>query len=81
MVEDVFTHPDYRRRGVATALVEHGVDACRAEGAGGVLLSAFAPDTPKRMYAALGFRPVMALRSYWRAASTSIFMTPSPPFS
>ena len=71
LVEDVFTHPGYRRRGVATALVRHGVEACRAKGAAGVLISALATDTPKRIYAALGFRPVMTLSSYWRETPTS----------
>jgi GNAT superfamily N-acetyltransferase len=67
-VEDLFTHPDFRRRGVATALVFRCVDDSRARGAKGVLIGARVDDTPKQMYAALGFRPVCVLRSWLRSA-------------
>ncbi len=63
-VEDLFTHPDFRRRGLATALVHHCVADCREHGAGPVLLVADANDWPKDMYAAMGFRPVAVVRSY-----------------
>lgn len=64
IVEDLFTHPDYRRRGLATALVQRGVAHCRANGAGPVVIVADPDDTPKRMYAAMGFRPVAVKRNY-----------------
>lgn len=65
-VEDLFTHAEYRHRGLATALIRHGVADCRAHGAGPVVIVADPMDTPKMMYWALGFRPLAILRSYWR---------------
>ena len=56
-VEDLFTHPDFRHRGIATALIVHGVGDARERGAGPVLIGALPDDTPMRMYAAMGFRP------------------------
>jgi GNAT superfamily N-acetyltransferase len=64
-VEDLFTHPDFRRRGLATALIHHGVADARSRGAGPVVIVAEADDTPKLMYAAMGFRPV-AIKRAWR---------------
>jgi GNAT superfamily N-acetyltransferase len=56
-VEDLFTHPDFRHRGIATALIVHCVRDARERGAGPVLIGALPNDTPMRMYAAMGFRP------------------------
>jgi ribosomal protein S18 acetylase RimI-like enzyme len=64
-VEDLFTHPDSRHQGLATALIHHGVADARSRGAGPVVIVAEANDTPKMMYAAMGFRPV-ALKRTWR---------------
>ena len=66
-VEYLFTHPEFRGRGLATALIHRGVADCRERGAGPVVITAGAWDTPKQMYAALGFRPVAVKRSYWKA--------------
>ena len=63
-VEDLFTHPDFRHRGLATALIYHCVADCRRKGAGPVVIVADPTDTPKRMYAAMGFRPVAACSHY-----------------
>ena len=57
-VEDLFTHPDFRHRGIATALILHCVRDARERGAGPVLIGALPNDTPMRMYAAMGFRPL-----------------------
>ncbi len=64
LVEDLFTYPDYRHRGLATALIHHGVAEARREGAGPVVIDADPKDAPKQMYAALGFRPVALAREY-----------------
>ena len=53
-VEDLFTVPASRHRGLATALIGHAVDDARRWGAGPVLMGAVADDTPKSMHAALG---------------------------
>jgi GNAT superfamily N-acetyltransferase len=66
MVEDLFTHREHRRRGIATALIARCVDDTRARGAGPVLIGALVNDTPKHMYAALGFRPYCVTRAYRR---------------
>jgi GNAT superfamily N-acetyltransferase len=63
-VEDLFTHPDYRHRGLATALIHHCVADARAHGAGPVVIVADPTDTPKEMYAAMGFLPVAVKRSW-----------------
>jgi GNAT superfamily N-acetyltransferase len=68
-VEDLFTHPDYRHRGLATALIHHCVADARSHGAGPVVIASDPTDTPKHMYAAMGFVPVAIQRSYWRRAS------------
>lgn len=63
-VEDLFTHPDYRKRGIATALIHHSVADCRAKGAGPIVIAADPTDTPKNIYARMGFRPVVWLSKY-----------------
>jgi GNAT superfamily N-acetyltransferase len=56
-VEDLFTHPEFRHRGIASALIVHCVGDARERGAGPVLIGALPNDTPMRMYAEMGFRP------------------------
>lgn len=63
-VENLFVRAEYRHRGLATALIHHCVADARAHGAGPVVIVADATDTPKLMYAALGFRPLAIKRSW-----------------
>jgi len=63
-VEDLFVLPACRRRGIATALIHRGVAEARRMGAHGVVICADASDTPKTMYAAMGWRPVAVCRQY-----------------
>jgi len=65
-VEDLFTHPDYRRRGLAAALLHHCIADCRSRGARAMMIAADPADTPKHIYAGLGFRPVAVQRVYWK---------------
>lgn len=65
-VEDLFTHPDYRHRGIATALIHHCVADARKKGAGPVVIVSDPTDTPKNMYVAMGFRPVSVVGHYLR---------------
>jgi GNAT superfamily N-acetyltransferase len=65
-VEDLFVEEAFRHRGLATALIHHAVADCRATGAGPIVIVADATDTPKHMYAAMGFRPVAVVRKYTR---------------
>ena len=64
VLDDLYTHPDYRRRGLATALVHHCVADVRARGASPVALETDPSDTPKHMYAAMGFRPLSVSHEY-----------------
>ena len=64
MVEDLFCHPQYRRRGLGTALLAHCVTDARERGAGPVLITSGVGDTPKHMYAAMGFRPLYVMRTW-----------------
>lgn len=64
MVEDLFTLPAYRRRGIASALIARAVGDLRRAGVGPVLIGAHATEPPKRLYAALGFDPVCLTREY-----------------
>jgi GNAT superfamily N-acetyltransferase len=70
-VEDLFTHPDFRHRGLATALIRHCVSDCRRKGAGPVVIAADPTDTPKNMYAAMGFRPIAIYTHYLKKFSDS----------
>jgi GNAT superfamily N-acetyltransferase len=67
MVEDLFTQLEYRHRGLATALIAHCVADARARGAGPVIIGADPDDTPKHMYANLGFRPLYVSHNYLRS--------------
>jgi GNAT superfamily N-acetyltransferase len=64
MVEDLFTLPAARRRGLASAIIAHAVDYVRARGAAEVLIGAHVDDAPKRLYARLGFAPMCVTREY-----------------
>jgi len=64
MVEDLFTLPSHRGRGIASAVIAHAVADLRRRGAGPVLIGAHADDEPKRLYAKLGFDPVCVTRQY-----------------
>ena len=71
MIEDLFVHPDYRHHGLATALLSHCVSDARARGAGAVLITSSISDTPKHMYAAMGFRPLYVVRTWTRKLDQS----------
>ena len=63
-VEDLFTRPDYRKRGLATALLHHCVAQSRAKGAGPVVIVADPTDTPKNIYARMGWHPIALCLQY-----------------
>jgi len=63
-VENLFTHPDFRNRGFAAALIGHCVADSRAKGAGPVVIAADPTDTPKNAYARMGFRPIATATHY-----------------
>jgi GNAT superfamily N-acetyltransferase len=63
VIEDVFVHPDHRSAGVATALLHNAVRTLREQGARHVTIPAELEDTPRHLYARLGFRPRRLVRS------------------
>jgi GNAT superfamily N-acetyltransferase len=64
MVEDLFTLPAFRKRGIATAIIARAITHVRQQGADQILIGAHATEPPKRLYAALGFAPVCVTREY-----------------
>lgn len=66
MIEDLFTLPSARRRGIATAMIAAFTDRLRSAGCRTVFLGALAAERPKRLYARLGFHPVMLTRNWVR---------------
>ena len=57
-IESVLTLEPYRKRGLATAVVNAAVATALAEGHDFVFLIADQEDWPKEMYARLGFEPL-----------------------
>ena len=66
MVEDIYTRPSFRKRGIATAVIARAVDFAREQGAEDVLIGTEAAGTPKHLYAALGFRPACLTRRFMK---------------
>ncbi|PKP82993.1 MAG: hypothetical protein CVT79_02805 [Alphaproteobacteria bacterium HGW-Alphaproteobacteria-18] len=64
MVEDLYTLPAYRNRGVASAIIRHCVDALRRHGHETVFLGAHISERPKYLYYRLGFKPLMLTREF-----------------
>ena len=60
IIYDLYVRPDWRRRGVGTALLEEAMKIVRQEGATHVRISALADNEPAlRLYKKLGFREYM----------------------
>jgi GNAT superfamily N-acetyltransferase len=68
LIEDLFTLKPLRRRGIASCLIGHCVRHVRERGAGPVFLGAHAPERPKRLYAHLGFAPLLVTSQLVRRA-------------
>ena len=64
IVEDLFTLPAYRKRGIATAIIQHAVEHARARGMGPMLIGPHVTEEPKKLYATLGFVPQCITRPY-----------------
>jgi ribosomal protein S18 acetylase RimI-like enzyme len=64
VIEDVFVHPEHRKRGLATALLCYAVADLRRAGAGAITIAAEVGDTAVQLYARLGFSPNSVIRSY-----------------
>lgn len=66
LIESLFTLPDRRGRGLMSAFIARAANLLRDEGCDAVFLDAHAHDTPKRLYARLGFAPVAMARTWVR---------------
>lgn len=75
-ITNVATHPDYRNRGFAKALINHLIESCRSED-GFVTLEVRESNAPARnLYSALGFREVgMRKKFYEHPVEDAILMT------
>jgi len=71
IVEDLYTDPPFRKRGVARALIHHAVADARARGAGPVMIGADPTDSPMHAYAALGFVPTCVTWNWLRVLAGS----------
>lgn len=71
-LENLFVEPEYRLRGIATALVHRAAALAREKGARTVFLPAFAFDTPKEMYRRMGFRPAFTVRGYLKREPAAV---------
>jgi GNAT superfamily N-acetyltransferase len=57
---NVYTDPEYRRRGIARLLMETMIDWCKREGLARVNLHA--SDAGRHLYESLGFEPSNEMR-------------------
>ncbi len=64
LIENLFTLPEHRGRGLMSAFIVEAARRLRVAGCDGVFLDAHADDTPKLLYARLGFRPVAVARTW-----------------
>jgi GNAT superfamily N-acetyltransferase len=65
-LEDLMVLPEHRLKGIATALVQRCAESAWSKGAGLLCLPADAADTPKLMYARMGFEPIYVFRNYFK---------------
>ena len=66
MVEDLFSLPAHRGRGIASSIIEHCVAHCGELGAKDFLIGSHVSAPPKKLYRRLGFQPVCVTREYFR---------------
>lgn len=64
MIEDLFTLPAYRQRGIASAMIAQFAAALEEQRCAGVFIGALVGEPAGRLYAKLGFRPVMVTRCW-----------------
>ncbi|MBY0521181.1 MAG: GNAT family N-acetyltransferase [Sphingomonas sp.] len=64
LLENLFTLPEARGRGVMSAFIVEAAARLRAQGCDGIFLDALSEESAKHLYARLGFQPV-ALTHRW----------------
>lgn len=68
IIEDLFTLPAQRGRGIASGMIAAFADRLQAEGSSIVFLGALVSERARHLYAKLGFQPVMLARTWVRRA-------------
>lgn len=68
LIENLFTLSEHRDRGLMSGFIVEAARRLRAAGCDAVFLDAHAHDTPKLLYARLGFRPVAVARTWVKRA-------------
>ncbi|MEG3180838.1 GNAT family N-acetyltransferase [Sphingomonas sp. LT1P40] len=66
MIEDLYTHPEHRRRGIASALIAEYSTRLVAVGCDTIFLGAITSEPAKHLYHRLGFQPVALARAWLR---------------
>jgi GNAT superfamily N-acetyltransferase len=66
MIEDLFTLPSHRRRGIASGMIAAFAAQLGARGCNCIFLGAQMGEPARHLYAKLGFRPVLLTRSWVR---------------
>lgn len=66
LIENLFTLRAHRGRGLMSGFIVEAARRLQAEECDGLFLDAHANDTPKHLYARLGFRPVALTRTWTR---------------
>ena len=66
LIENLFTVPERRGRGLMSAFIVASAARLKAAGCDALFLDAHVRDTPKRLYARLGFKPVALTRTWVR---------------
>jgi len=64
LLEDFFTLPSFRQRGIASTLLGQCVGRLRERGCRSVFIGALATESAKHLYAELGFTPLMISREW-----------------
>ncbi len=64
LIENLFTRPDRRARGLMSAFIVVAAEQLRRVGCTGVFLDAHADAAPQQLYAALSFAPVALTRTW-----------------
>lgn len=64
IVEHLFVCPEHRSGGVMSAFIAEAVEALLAEGCHAAMLGGRAGERPRRLYARLGFKPVLLMRTW-----------------
>jgi GNAT superfamily N-acetyltransferase len=64
IIEDLFTLPSHRGRGIASGMIAAFTRLLQDEGCGTVFLGALVGERARHLYAKLGFRPVLLTRTW-----------------